>query len=104
MEAFGITTVEGLWLALISAGIGHYFWRLRSQADERKEQSGKIHDLETEIAVLKSRETSDYNRLSGIEARLKALETCQSGMKADLAAIRAILEARPGKTPTPGSK
>ena len=64
----------------------------------------RIAATEQEVAVLKARETADYNRLSGIEARLKALETCQSGMKADLAAIRAILEARPGKTPTPGSK
>ena len=100
----GIDQIELLWGAVLSGLVTHVYIWLRSLATDRKAQDGKIHDLETEIAVLKSRETADYNRLTAIEARLKALETCQGGMKADLAAIRALLEARQGKRPTPGSK
>lgn len=101
----GIDSFEILWSAALSCGVAHFYaWR-KSLAEDRKKQDDRIHDLETSIAVLQSRETADYDRLAGIETRLKALETCQSGMKADVAAIRALLEARPrSKRPVAGSK
>ena len=104
MDLSNIDTFEILWAAILSGGIGHIYLTIRSLAADRKKQDDRIHALETQIAVLQSRETSDYNRLSGIETRLKALETCQSGMKADLAAIRALLEARNSRKPVAGSK
>ena len=99
-----IDTFEIIWAAILTGGIGHVYLWIRSLQTDRKKQDDRIHDLDTEIAVLKSRETADYNRLTAIEARLKALETCQSGIKVDLAAIRALLEARQGKRPVAGSK
>lgn len=104
MDLSNIDAFEIVWAAILSGGVGHIYLWIRSLTNDRKEQADKIHAMETEIAVLQSRETSDYNRLSGIEARLKALETCQGGMKADLAAIRALLEARNGRKPVAGSK
>ena len=81
MGLANIDTFEIIWAAILTGGVGHVYLWIRSLKSDRKEQDGKIHDLETKIAVMESREETDYKRLEGIERRLKAIEECNVGIK-----------------------
>ena len=98
--------IEHLLPYLDAIGVLAVGWWVAARMIKRLDDAiDRLISAERAIAVLQSRETADYDRLAGIETRLKALETCQGGMKADVAAIRALLEAKPrAKRPVAASK
>ena len=94
MELANIDAVELVWAALLTGGVGHFYWWRRTLTEDRKKRDERIHDMETVLAVMKSREETDYRRLEGIEKRLKAIEECNVGIKLVLERLTAHMDTK----------